>query len=93
MLANGAAANQGKSGNKQRKRIVDEPIVVNSVHDVGGHQNDRAEKNSSIHRRKDIDSDNKSEVSDEDDNEQAEVRSGIRKRKQNSIMALRRKKM
>ena len=85
MLAGGAGA--GKSN--QRKRIIDEPIVVNSVHDVAG---GRDEKNSSIHRgRKDIDSDNKSEVSDEDD--KAEVRSGIRKRKQNSIMALRRKKL
>ena len=84
MLANGNAA--GKSNSNKRKRIVDEPIVVNSVHDVGSaaahnqHNHNREEKNSSIHRRKDIDSDNKSEVS-YDDHEQAEVRSGIRKRK------------
>lgn len=64
---------------KNRQKRVDEPIVVNSVHDG---QRERDEKNSSIHRRKDIDSDNKSEVSyDNEGDLKADARSGIRKHK------------
>ena len=78
--------------NNRPRRRVDEPIVINSVHDVSGpnnrdQQKHREEKNSSIHQRKDIDSDNKSVSSDQGTNDKGEnagneaAKSGLRKRK------------